>query len=109
MEPHQHLYKLMTDVRTEPDNHGKEFPEFNEAPSGWAWGQRQPRRTGLYLWRYSRKWPAWFRRVVNLPSGELGTWSSRHQQIVPLDYLVGKGGSSLWLLADNQREPKSKL
>jgi hypothetical protein len=106
MKPHQRLYQLMTDVHTEADNHGKEYPEFHTAPDGWEWGQRQPRRPGLYLWRYTPKWPAWFRRVVTLPSGELGTWSNRNQQLVPLDHLVGKGGSSLWLLQNNQREPK---
>jgi hypothetical protein len=96
----------MTDVHTEADNHGKDYPEFSEAPEGWAWGQREPRRAGVYLWRYTPKWPPVFRKVVVLPSGELGAYSHRWQQNVPLDHLVGKGGSSLWLLPTNQRAPK---
>jgi len=106
LKPHQHLYKLMTSVHTEADNHGSEYPEFDTAPEGWAWGQREPRRPGLYLWRYTKKWPAWFRKVIVLPSGELGTRSYRNQQLVPLDALYGKGYSSLWLLPTNQRQPK---
>lgn len=68
MKLHQKLYQLMTAVHTKADNHGKEYPEFNKAPDGFLGGQRQPRRAGLYLWRYTPKWPTWFRRVVTLPN-----------------------------------------
>ena len=106
MTPTQKLYQLTIDVHTPVDNPGATFTEFSEAPEGWLWGQREPRRPGVYLWRYTHKWDPWFRKVVKLPSGELGTWSARWQKVVPLDHLIGKGHSSQWCLQNNQRQPK---
>lgn len=108
MNPSLRLHKLSIDVHTPEDDPGKDYPEFDTAPGGWAWGNREPRRPGLYLWRYTAKWKPWFRRVVRLPDGRLGAWSHRWQQVVPLDHLVGKGGSSQWLLPNNLRQPKPK-
>jgi hypothetical protein len=104
--PSQRLYALSIDITTEVDTPAKGRGEFDQAPEGWAWGERVPRRPGLYLWRYTLKWEPWFRRVVELPSGELGAWSHRYVQAIPLSWLVGKSGSSLWLLPTNQRIPK---
>ena len=105
LKPHQRLYALMIDVHTQTDNPAEEYPEFAKAPEGWAWGQREPRRPGVYLWRYTRKWLPRFRKVVKLPNGKLGTYSYRVGNNVPLDHLVGKGASSQWLLPTNQRQP----
>lgn len=105
LTPSQRLYALTVDVHTPEDDAGAQYPEFDRAPEGWAWGERAPRRPGLYLWRYTGKWLPWFRRVVSLPSGELGAWSHRYRQAVPLRKLIGKSGSSLWLLPTNQRTP----
>lgn len=102
------LYKLMTSVFTETDNPAEDYPEFTEAPEGWAWGQREPRRVGVYLWRYTHKWFPRFRKVVKLPTGELGTFSYRVGNYVPLSHLIGKGHSSQWLLPTNQKLPKLK-
>jgi hypothetical protein len=106
LTPSQRLYALSIDVLTESNEPARERPEFDAAPEGWAWGEREPRRPGLYLWRYTGKWLPWFRRVVALPSGGLGAWSHRYQNIVPLHQLIGKSGSSLWLLPVNQRNPR---
>ena len=106
MQPHQKLYALMIDVHTLTDNPAEEYPEFAEAPEGWAWGQREPRRPGVYLWRYTTKWLPRFRKVGKLPNGKLGTYSYRLGNNVPLDHLIGKGASSQWLLPTNQRQPK---